>query len=517
MRFVILLCMIGFVVCDLPVHCLKHQVSGKWRLYLEKPTQKGVGLLPCGHEVPDRAKTSYMAYSSNFQPSQDFEVTLGDDYKVKSSSKSGEWTMVYDEGFEIKLGNMKYFAFSKYEPKGREGVSYCDQTLVGWYTNLDTQEKGCYRAEKTEKVESSESIKTVSIVQPEFMDDDDMKSLSFLQVQEKTPELNHDDLVEKLNQKEGTWKAKVYDHMKGKSFAEVAKSLGKKKGFRKDKSYKQQESTSNKVFIQTGEYSELPSSFNWKEKLSPPRQQGQCGSCYAIATMSMLSARLKIQGENVDLSPQWSLNCNYFNQGCDGGYPYLVNKFAEEQVLVSEAAEPYQGFDGSCNFQKAKSQSKVYKTKNYKYLGGSYGRVSEQVIMMEIMKNGPVVLSFEPSYDFMYYESGIYHSKAETNDYAEWEKVDHSVLCFGWGEESGVKFWMLQNSWGDQWGEGGNFRMKRGVDESAIESMAEASDPYVVNQNSSTSFSETKANNSDFDYEDDDSIFSFNQIRQNLK
>ena len=34
--------------------------------------------------------------------------------------------MVYDEGFEIKLGNMKYFAFSKYEPKGREGVSYCD-------------------------------------------------------------------------------------------------------------------------------------------------------------------------------------------------------------------------------------------------------------------------------------------------------------------------------------------------------------------------------------------------------
>lgn len=42
--------------------------------------------------------------------------------------------------------------------------------------------------------------------------------------------------------------------------------------------------------------------------------------------------------------------------------------------------------------------------RNYKYLGGSYGRVSESVIMSEIMSNGPVVLSFEPSYDFMYYE-----------------------------------------------------------------------------------------------------------------
>ena len=55
--------------------------------------------------------------------------------------------------------------------------------------------------------------------------------------------------------------------------------------------------------------------------------------------------------------------------------------------------------------------------------------------------------------------------------------------------------------------------MKRGVDESAIESMAEASDPYVINQNSGTSFSETNSNESDFDYEDDDSIFSSNQIR----
>lgn len=54
------------------------------------------------------------------------EVTLGDDYKVHSNSKTGEWTMVYDEGFEIKLGNTKYFAFNKYEPKGREGVSFCD-------------------------------------------------------------------------------------------------------------------------------------------------------------------------------------------------------------------------------------------------------------------------------------------------------------------------------------------------------------------------------------------------------
>lgn len=61
--------------------------------------------------------------------------------------------------------------------------------------------------------------------------------------------------------------------------------------------------------------------------------------------------------------------------------------------------------------------------RNYKYLGGAYGRVNEQMIMMEIMQNGPVTMSFEPSYDFMYYEQGIYHSKAESEEYNEWVKL----------------------------------------------------------------------------------------------
>lgn len=51
-------------------------------------------------------------------------------------------------------------------------------------------------------------------------------------------------------------------------------------------------------------------------------------------------------------------------------------------------------------------------------------------------------MSFEPSHDFMYYSSGIYHS-VDHNLKSEWEKVDHTVLCYGWGEENGEKFWLL--------------------------------------------------------------------------
>lgn len=53
------------------------------------------------------------------------------------------------------------------------------------------------------------------------------------------------------------------------------------------------------------------------------------------------------------------------------------------------------------------------------------------------------------------YESGIFDGCGKD------AIIDHAVTAMGYGEENGNKFWLIQNSWGDDWGEAGHIRLHR--------------------------------------------------------
>jgi cathepsin X len=84
-------------------------------------------------------------------------------------------------------------------------------------------------------------------------------------------------------------------------------------------------------------------------------------------------------------------------------------------------------------------------------------------MMNEIYQRGPISCSIADPEDLKTYTYGIYY---DTTGRLE---EDHVVSVVGWGEEDGVKFWRVRNSWGSHWGEDGFFRVVRGSNNINIE------------------------------------------------
>jgi len=99
----------------------------------------------------------------------------------------------------------------------------------------------------------------------------------------------------------------------------------------------------------------LSSSFNWctQNGCTPIKDQGQCGSCWAFATVGVVeSAILRTDGITRDLSEQYMVSAKTYGT-CSGGYTafnLFINSIPTNQTAagaVYESDLPYQGVDGT--------------------------------------------------------------------------------------------------------------------------------------------------------------------------
>jgi len=238
----------------------------------------------------------------------------------------------------------------------------------------------------------------------------------------------------------------------------------------------------------------LPKNWDWRnvggESYVPPvRSQGSCGSCYVFSTMTSLESRLRVQTNNKDqtlLSKQFPLACNFYSEGCDGGYPVLVSKFLQEFEAVPESCFEYTESTNKCsNVCDYSKFKKKYTVSKWGYLGGVYGKTSEADIMKELRARGPMPGNILVHWSFHYYKQGIFSTQTLRKNTGEiskltmldtgrtWAKVEHSITLVGYGEENGIKYWIGMNTWGENWGEGGFFRILRGTNESEVETMGD--------------------------------------------
>ncbi|MBN3310934.1 CATL protein, partial [Amia calva] len=185
------------------------------------------------------------------------------------------------------------------------------------------------------------------------------------------------------------------------------------------------------------------------------KDQGYCGSCWAFSTTGAIEGQMfKKTGRLVPLSEQNLMDCSrsFGTYGCNGAwmanaYDYVV----QNGGLQAEATYPYTSMDNQpCQYDSSKSAATI---KDYRFIPAG----DEQALADAVTTIGPITVALDadnPS--FMFYSSGIYE---EPN--CDPSNLSHAVLLVGYGSEGGTDYWIIKNSWGTGWGEGGYMRMIR--------------------------------------------------------
>lgn len=441
---VVVLVLLPLALGDTLANCTYEEMSGNWTFFVGSDGHDNT--LDCSGDLSVVSKVM---------------VTLTyPDIAKDDKGNTGFWTIIYNQGFEVVVNQRKYFAFSNFTTNKTTTVNHCSSTLNGWSHKVDGTDWACYYGVK----ESNEAP-------PKIIYSSDKLDLDRVYVKNL-------DFVEEINSHTDLWTAVHYPEMEGMTLGGRLRRAGgiSQYGHFPAVSTPSQET---KQLMES-----LPRELDWRSKdgksyVTPIRNQGQCGSCYAFASMAMLESRLMIMSKNAIkkvFSPQDVVDCCEYSQGCDGGFPYLIaGKYAEDFGVVEENCFPYLGKDSKCVDE---SSCKRYRATNYKYVGGYFGACNEEEMIMAL-QDGPVSVAFEVTDDFEHYSGGIYKHTGLSDKFNPFRLTNHAVLAVGYGEERGVKYWIVKNSWGASWGESGYFRIMRGTNELNIESMAVVSTPVM--------------------------------------
>lgn len=276
-------------------------------------------------------------------------------------------------------------------------------------------------------------------------------------------------------------------------------------GFREDqhkipeKKFRTDNEISNNHLRHNGE-DNLPNSWDWRnvngfDWTTSIKNQRSCGSCWAFAALGALESMINIEENNsildLDLSEQYLLSCLSEAGSCNGGWVSKAFEMIKSESkegnynngIITEQCMPYESDDTiPCSLKCSDWMNHLFPIVDY---GIVYNPSIEEVKNM-IIKNGPVAAYMDVYYDFYLYDHGIYsHTDGSYQG-------GHAIVIVGYNDS--LNCWICKNSWGEQWGENGWFRIA--YNDSNVASLtywvtyknsskpvADAGGPYTANPN----------------------------------
>jgi len=248
----------------------------------------------------------------------------------------------------------------------------------------------------------------------------------------------------KANNEDGTKGPSMFMDMTREEFAETFYTL--------QPAHKTDAQTYLGRFQSTG--ADLPDAVDWVDQgaVSAVKNQGSCGSCWAFSTIGSLEGRAQIATGNLQqFSEQQFVDCDteFGDMGCRGGlmdnaFTYLM----QSKGACTEESYGYKGKAGTCAIDSCTIGLPASSVTGYQDVDGT------DAAFREALSHGPVSVAVEADTVFQFYFGGI----VATNFCGA--KLDHGVLAVGYGEDNGVSYWKVKNSWGAGWGEKGFIRLK---------------------------------------------------------
>lgn len=190
---------------------------------------------------------------------------------------------------------------------------------------------------------------------------------------------------------------------------------------------------------------------NWVDAgaVSSVKDQGQCGSCWAFSSTGALESAYHIKMHKgtqpvSQYSEQQLVDCVKSCLGCNGGWPGHSFYYYESHGAYYENNYPYTATQGDCTYEASKA-SNVGVSTYTKVTPDSFEALQTAIVLQPIS----ILIAAATNY-FQSYTQGVL-----TNAYLCGTEMDHAVLAVGYGQEDGTNYFLVKNSWGSSWGEGG--------------------------------------------------------------
>ena len=207
----------------------------------------------------------------------------------------------------------------------------------------------------------------------------------------------------------------------------------------------------------------LGDEFNWLNKKTPVKNQGNCGSCWAFSTIGSYETWYAIHtGIIKEFSVQELIDCDINNNGCDGGLMELGFDYIVNNNICSEKEYPYKSAVNNCNRNNCNKNMKYSNTQRlqqtFNNIKGCYSipENDNNLLKKALLMNSISVAIEADSIYFQHYKSGVIdtYEKCGTN-------INHGVLLVGYGVEDDIPYWLVKNSWSENWGDNGYVKIKR--------------------------------------------------------